>query len=326
MSKFFLNKLRLTLILSLILNLFFLSCSKKSKNKIEASGTIEAVEVTLSSKARGEILEIYVKEGDKVDVGDKIASTDKTELKLQLTEQLASLTIVEEQLKLIKKGAQKEDIRQAEESFHKAKIYLENAEDNLKRTKNLYEKESATSKQMEDAETQYKIAISQFKQTEEVLKKIKGGAREEEIKIAEARVNQTKAMINILRKKIEDCEITSPVKGFVTEKLVEKGELIEIGFPVVVITNLDKVFLKIYLSEINLGKVFLGQKAEIRIDSYPKKVFIGKVVNIAKEPEFTPKNIQTKEERVKLVYGIKIEIDNPEYILKPGMPADASLL
>ncbi|MGB9596572.1 MAG: HlyD family secretion protein, partial [Candidatus Poribacteria bacterium] len=103
------------------------------------------------------------------------------------------------------------------------------------------------------------------------------------------------------------------------------GELVSLGTTIFVVADLSKVYLTIYVSESMLGKVKLGQTADVSIDSYPGKVFNGKVIHISPEAEFTPKNIQTKDERLKLVYGVKIEIENTENILKVGMPADAML-
>lgn len=131
------------------------------------------------------------------------------------------------------------------------------------------------------------------------------------------------AQADLLKKAIADCTIAAPVGGVVTRKPVEAGELVQAGATVLTISDLDRVNLMIYVTEKELGQVKLGQTAAVTIDSAPGRIFSGKVTYISSEAEFTPKNIQTKEDRAKLVFRVKVEIDNPEGVLKPGLPADA---
>jgi len=111
-----------------------------------------------------------------------------------------------------------------------------------------------------------------------------------------------------------------------TRKLAEAGELVGVGSGLYIVSDLSTVHLTIYVSETELGNVSIGQEAKVTIDSHDDRSFPGRVSYISQEAEFTPKNVQTKDERVKLVYGVKIDIPNPEGILKPGIPADAALL
>jgi HlyD family secretion protein len=104
--------------------------------------------------------------------------------------------------------------------------------------------------------------------------------------------------------------------------LVEKGEFVGVGMPLVRIANLDEMYVMVYLPETQLGKVRLGNKSDVTVDTYPDKKFAGEVIYISPEAEFTPKNIQTKEERVKLVFGVKLKVPNPDHSLKAGLPAD----
>jgi len=131
--------------------------------------------------------------------------------------------------------------------------------------------------------------------------------------------------IELIQAQIDDATIKAPIAGIVTTKVFYIGEFVSPGVPVVSITNLDSIYLTIFVPENKLGKVKFGQRAQVSVDSFPEKTFTGKVTYISPEAEFTPKNIQTKEERVKLVYGVKIKLENPDGLLKPGMPADAVL-
>lgn len=149
--------------------------------------------------------------------------------------------------------------------------------------------------------------------------------QDQNVLLAEAQVKSARDVIELLQSQINDAIVKSPISGIITTKAVEVGELVSLGMTIFVVSDLSKVYLTIYVSEAMLGKVKLGQIADVSIDSYPNRIFKGKVVYISPEAEFTPKNIQTKDERLKLVYGVKIEIENTDNALKAGMPADAVL-
>ena len=188
---------------------------------------------------------------------------------------------------------------------------------------NLYESQTITKKQHDDAVANYEISLARLNSAKENLEKVKNLARPEEIRQGEANLNRAIANVNLLQKNLNDCYITSPSSGFITKKFVEIGETAGMMSSLFQVADLSVVELVIYVSETELGKVKLGQEAEINIDTYPDKTFVGKVIFISPEAEFTPKNIQTQEERTKLVFAVKIKIDNPDFDLKDGMPADA---
>jgi HlyD family secretion protein len=136
-------------------------------------------------------------------------------------------------------------------------------------------------------------------------------------------LDQARAAVELLEKTIADCTITAPAGGIVTHKAVEAGELVTPGATVVTLAGLDSVYVMIYVTELEIGRIKLGDGVEVRIDAFPDKPFPGKITYISPEAEFTPKNVQTKEDRVKLVFGVKVEIENKDGLLKPGLPADA---
>jgi HlyD family secretion protein len=295
----------------LISAFLFISCSVGREGVIEASGTIEGTDVNIGTEVMGKIKEIYVDEGSLVEEGDTLMVIDDTDYEIQLRQAIANEEAAEAQYHLALEGTRKEDILQAEANF-------KNAESDYKRMKDLLESKTVTQKQYDDVYTRY---ISS-KQTYEKLVR---GLRKDEIAMARARRDQVVAQADLLRKKLNDCHLISPLKGTVTLKAVEVGELVRIGANVLRITYLDRVNLMIYVGEADLGKVRLGQTAKVTIDSYENKSFDGRVVYISPVAEFTPKNVQTKEERTKLVFGVKIEVENPDGSLKPGLPADARI-
>ena len=251
---------------------------------------------------------------------------DPETYKLKLDEALASKDIAQAQFKLLKEGARSEDIKQAEDNLKQAQISFNLAEQDKERMDNLFKSQTITKKQHDDATANYEIALARLNSAKENLEKVKNLARPEELKQAEANLNRSIANVNILKKNLNDCYVSSPSSGFITKKFVEIGETAGIMSSLFQVADLNSVELAIYVSETELGKVKLGQKAEINVDTYPDKSFEGTVIYISPQAEFTPKNIQTKDERTKLVFQVKIKIDNPEFELKDGMPADAEII
>lgn len=297
--------------------------NNRNQGEISASGTIEAVEVSVASKTSGQVVKMAVDEGARIEAGNLLAVIDSASLEIQLQQAEAGVKLAEAQLQLVLKGARIEDIRQAEEALRQTEASLKLAEVERARITDLFAKQSATAQQRDNAETRLAVARAQYEAAKQALQKWRQLARPEEVKQAQARLEQAEASRDLVKKTIADSTITSPISGIVTHRATEQGEFVGPGTTLLTIADLAEVRLEIFVPESDLGKVRLGQSAEVKIDSYPGRVFVGKVIFISPEAEFTPKNIQTKEERVKLVYRVKIKVPNPENILKPGMPADA---
>jgi HlyD family secretion protein len=184
--------------------------------------------------------------------------------------------------------------------------------------KDLLASQTITQKQFDDAEARYITA-------QQTYEKLARGLRKDEVATLRARRDQAAAQADQLRKRIRDCRVLAPTDGIVTLRGVEPGEFVAPGSQLIRLTDVRLVKLTIYVNETDLAGVQVGGIASIRIDSAPDTTFTGTIVYISPEAEFTPKNVQTREERTKLVFGVKIEIPNPRAILKPGMPADASI-
>ncbi|MCU7495258.1 MAG: HlyD family efflux transporter periplasmic adaptor subunit [Ignavibacteria bacterium] len=295
----------------------------EDKNMIDASGTIEATNVTISSKVAGQVQKLYKDEGNAVKAGDTLLTVDHDLLSIQLEQALAGKDFAEAQLKLLRQGARSEDISQAEANTRQAQINLDQALKDKDRMARLYESKSITKKQYEDALARFELTQAQYNAASDNLKKMRHFARPEEIRQAEANLQKSVASVDLLKKNIQDSYVTSPMNGTLVKKFVEAGETVGPNSSLFRISDLSVVDLVIYVSEEELGHVKLGQKAEVTVDAFKNKTFEGKVIYISPEAEFTPKNIQTKDERTKLVFAVKIEISNPNSDLKAGMPADA---
>ena len=307
----------------LILLIYYGCGNGNDKNEIEASGNIEVTEILVSSKVAGEVETIFKKEGELVDVGDTVLTIDHENLDLQLQQALASQQYAEAQLKLLKAGAREEDKNQAEEMLKQVEVNLQLSENDKERMTKLYDSNAITKKQYEDAIAKYEITLAQYNSAKENYKKLNNLARPEEITQAESNVKRQIATVNILRKNINDSYVTTPQKGYIVKKFVEEGETVSLMSSLFKISDLSTAKLIVYISEEELGRVKLGQKANIYVDAFEDKNFNGTITYISPEAEFTPKNIQTKDERTKLVFAVKIEVPNPNIELKAGMPADA---
>ncbi len=180
--------------------------------------------------------------------------------------------------------------------------------------------------QIDAAKTQYQAARAIVGQAEAQLEALKAGATGEEIAALEAQVGQAQAALDTLLKQRDKLSITAPVGGLVLGISIHEGELAAPGGTMLTLGDLDKVTLTVYVPEDQLGKVNVGQDVEVKVDSFPGRTFMGKVVAIAQEAEFTPRNVQTKEERVNMVFAVDVRIPNPDHALKPGVPADALII
>ncbi len=288
-----------------------LGCNGNDGTTISATGTVEAKEITVSAQSGGQVKLIIADEGWIVQAGDTLLIIDNTDWRYQLEQARGGYEMAESQYRLALKGARQEDIIQAEANY-------QNAEADLKRMEELYRVKTITEKQLDDAKTRFTVS-------KQILEKTRRGLRREEIEIARARRDQAKGLFGSLQKKVNDCVVASPTGGTITERFVEQGELAGTGSVLLRISNLSSMDITIYVTEIDLPKVQLNQKAVVTVDAFPDKEYEGKVVFISPTAEFTPKNIQTKDERTKLVFSVKVKVPNPDGTLKAGVPADVVL-
>lgn len=312
---------RVTMVLAV---LAVAACGKgKDDGVITASGHVEATEVRLSAKVAGHVESLRIQEGDTVTAGQEIARIDTTDVRLALAAALAERAQADAERRLRVAGSRREDVREAEAQVQRAEADRRGAQEDLERMETLLRSGSGTEKSRDDARTRRDVAAASLDAAKERLLKLKAGSRPEEIDSASARVAAADAKIEQLKQQIADAVVKSPVDGVVTEKLVEPGELITRGTGLVVVTELARPWLTVYLPEPDLGRVRLGQQAEVATDAGQKRS--GRVTFVSSQAEFTPKNVQTSEERAKLVYKVRIGLENADGLFKPGMPAEARL-
>ena len=308
-------------------------------DRVRASGHVEATEVRVAPEVGGRILELRVDEGSRVTVGDVIARLDTADTELALARARAERLVADAQVRLLLAGAREEDIRQAaaqeaaaRAELSAAKAELASAEVDFKRFDDLVKAGSGSEKQRDDARTGVEVGRERVRSGEERVRaarelwlRLKAGARKEEVEAGRARVAATDAQIAMLDKALRDAMVISPVTGIVTEKLVEQGEIVGARTTVAVITDIDHAWANVYISEPLVPRVRIGQAAQIFTDA-GGRVLEGRITYVSPKAEFTPRNVQTAEERSKLVYRLKIAVDNREGLLKPGMPIEAEIV
>ncbi|HET89123.1 MAG TPA: HlyD family efflux transporter periplasmic adaptor subunit [Chloroflexi bacterium] len=172
----------------------------------------------------------------------------------------------------------------------------------------------------------YRAAEATVEMAQAQLDALRAGATEEQISAVEAQVEQARAALDSLLVLREKMTIVAPVQGVVLQRSIHVGELAAQGATLLMLGDLGEVTLTVYIPEDRLGYVFVGQQAAVRVDSFPERVFIGRVIGIADKAEFTPRNVQTQEERVNMVFAVDVRIPNPDHALRPGLPADAVIL
>ena len=209
--------------------------------KIEASGNIESTNVVVSSKVSGEVIHLLRDEGDKVNAGDTIMIVDHENLEFQLRQATAGYEAALAQYELLKKGARQEDIKQVEEQLKQAQVSFDLAKNDKERMTNLYNSQTITKKQYDDAVARFDITKAQLTSAKENYTKIKNFARPEELKQAEANVNGKLASVDLLKKQIRDSYVVSPINGFIVEKYVEQGETVSMMSSLFKVSNFNLI-------------------------------------------------------------------------------------
>lgn len=310
-------------ILAFLPLLLILSCNGGKEGAfIHASGHIEATEVRLAAKVGGRLAQLPFSEGDAVKAGDLVAKLETVDAENDLTRARADLDGADARLRLMLAGARKEDIARASAEVARVEADLTAARRDQERLEGLASRGSATTKARDDARTRVDMLEKGLAAVSAELAKLKAGARQEEIDQARAQRAASAALVVIIEQRIKDATVSAPRSGVITERTVEPGEVIPPGGLLYILTDIASPWLNVYVDEPSLSSIHLGDSVKVRVDGQSRD-FLGKVNFISPISEFTPKNVQTPEERAKLVFRVKISLDNAQGVFKPGMPADA---
>jgi HlyD family secretion protein len=292
---------------------------------IRLSGNIEVTDVQLAFKIPGHVEKRLVDEGQSVTQGELVAVLDSADLRKQVDVRKAELAASQAALTELLNGSRPQEIAVAAAAVESAKADAARLELDWQRAQDLYKTKVVTIQDLQTAEAATKVAAAKQREAEEQYNLVKIGPRQEEIDQARARLQAAQQSLALAEVQLGYATLTSPLTGVVLSKNIEPGDYVVPGTPVVTVADLINIWLRAYISETDLAKVKLGQKVRVTTDTYPGKVYDGRLGFIASEAEFTPKSVQTQKERVKLVYRVKIDITNTNMELKAGMPADAEI-
>ena len=298
----------------------------RSADELEASGTVEATEAQLGFQSPGRIEAIHVREGDRITLGDTLALLEHAELSARLDQARAQHNAARALLAELQSGSRQEERVQAREALQAATSRFTDAERELGRARRLLDAGALSQEQFDRARLSLDVLRAQKEQAEQQLRMVETGPRPERITGQQAAVAQAEAAVRQAEAAVSNTVIRAPFTGVITVRHRENGETVAPGAPVLTLMNLDDRWVRIYIPETQVGALHLGTGATITADTYPERSYGGAVSFIASQAEFTPRNVQTREERVKLVYAVKVRItQDSTYDLKPGLPADVRL-
>ncbi|HEY3365378.1 MAG TPA: efflux RND transporter periplasmic adaptor subunit [Symbiobacteriaceae bacterium] len=314
-------------------------CGAKTGQPLTTSGTIMATEVTVAAEVAGKVTQVLVEEGQKVKQGDPVAKLDTAPLELMLKQAQAVRDQAEAKLADAKAGARPEQMRQADELANQAQRMIQQAtaardgaQKNHDTVKRLYDQGAATRSQLDTATTQLdttsaqvQAASAQAQAAQAQADLVRQGPTVDSIKQLDASLAQAKAAVEVAQLNLDRATVKAPVAGTVMRRLVEPGAILPAGGAMATIANLDDLWLKVYVPENQLNAVKLGMSVDISVDAFKGKTFKAEVTQISDKAEFTPRNVQTKEERANTVYATKLKLrEGLGGELKPGMPADVT--
>lgn len=319
------SKVKITVFILLLIAALSATAYKlynRQQTGITATGTIEVTRADITSKVAGYITKLSIKEGDRVQNGQIVLYVARPDLKAQLLRDELALTKAEVQLTDLVKGSRSQEINDYEAVVGSARSTFEKAKSDLVRYQALFQQGAISAQQMAAAQSAYEVADSSLKSATAKLQLAIEGNRPDTIEAQRLEVERSKAIVESSRTQVADTVIFSPLDGLVLTKNFEDGEYVNPGSPIATIGNMNDCWVKIYVSSAELGAISVGQTAEVSIDSFPGKVFTGTIKEISQNAEFTPRQSITKRERANLVFQVKVQLDNQDGVLKPGMPAD----
>jgi HlyD family secretion protein len=320
---------RVVLVLALVTTATWLVLRGRSdaNGALTASGTVEATDADLGFQVAGRVLELGVEEGDAVTAGTVLARLDTGELDALLEGAMAQLEAAEARLAELERGARPQEVVTAEAVVRAAATRAEEARTERDRAMTLFDGGAISRQALDRAASAFEVANAALEQAEEQRALVEEGPRSETIRAQRAGVAQARANVTRAEAALANAVVTAPFDGIVTIAHREPGETVTPGSPVVTLLAPDDRWVRIYVPEDQMGRVQLGLAAAIVSDTYPDRVYDGEVVFVGNEAEFTPRNVQTAEERTKLVYPVKVRIGgDPDFELKPGIPVDVTLL
>lgn len=289
-------------------------------------GNVEVRQVNLGFKVAGRLKDLLVDEGDHVKQGQKLASLDKVYFEDSLGQLRAQRDQAAATLAKMEAGNRPEEIAQAEAAVAEREAFAANARTAIERATQLLKTNAGTQKAYDDALAATRQADAQVQSARQALRLMKAGFRKEDIALARAQVAERNATIGIAERQLGDADLYAPNDGIVLSRAREAGAIVNAGETVFVVSLTTPVWVRTYVSEPDLGRVKPGMTVDLRTDGPNGKSLAGRIGFISSTAEFTPKTVETRELRTALVYRVRIVADDPDGVLRQGMPLTATIV
>lgn len=289
---------------------------------ITATGTVEVTRADIMPKVSGYIDSFSLQAGDTVQAGQVVARISRADLEAQVVRDEAALARAVAQLKDLEAGPRSQERQEIAANLAAARSVQQKAQVDYDRYLSLYQQGAVPLQQLDAARSALEVADNSVTALEQRLSLSDAGTRPQMIEAQRLEVERSKAVLAASRVLAADTVVTSPISGLVLTKNFENGEYINPGSALVTVGLMNDCWVKIYLPSTQLGLIKIGQPADVKVDSFPDRVFRGEIKEISQSAEFTPRQSITQRERANLVFAVKVKIENVDGILKPGMPAD----
>lgn len=289
-------------------------------------GNVDVRQVSLAFNASERIEQMLVEEGERVSKGQLLATLQTEFLRLNIQQSKANIAIQAAVVERLHNGSRPEEIQQAEALQREAAANYHNALLLKQRMENLYSQSAISKQQLDDATAKYKASLGALDNARAAYNLAVKGPRKEEIQQAEAQLAALEAELSIQEYNLSQTSLLSPDDGVIRSRLQEPGDMTSPQKPVYLLTLDSKKWVRVYASEIQLGHLKPGQQAKVMIDSFPDKPLQGTIGYISNVAEFTPKNVQTPELRSSLLYEVRVYVDDPQDVLRLGMPATVTII
>lgn len=284
-------------------------------------GNIDFRQVTLAFNGNGPVAEVLVEEGEQVKKGQVIARLDTSRILPQIDQAAAQVDAQQASLARLKNGTRPEEIAQARANLVAAEAESANARLQFERQSSLVPRAAASQQTLDNARSAAAVADAKVIATRKALDLLVAGTRIEEIQEADAQLRAAEAQAALLRAQLADADLRAPVDAVVRSRLIEPGEMASPTRAAFSLVTISPKWVRAYISEAQLGHVRPGMKAEVRVDSLPGRAIPGWIGFISSVAEFTPKTVQTEELRTSLVFEVRVFVEDPDNVLRLGMPA-----
>lgn len=289
--------------------------------ELQLYGNVDIRQIQLAFQESGRVEKILVQEGDTVKKGELLAEIDPVRYQANLDRARAELAAQEQVVKQLKAGSRPQEIAKAQADVRAEEAKLRDSALTLNRLQQVVKKNAVSKQQVDDATAAHSAATEGLEAARQALNLVLAGPRQEEIAAAQAKLLALQAGVDLAAKELSDTKLLAPTDAVVRDRIMEPGDMAFPATPILTLAQTNPLWIRGYVAERDLGKIWLGMKTSISTDSFPNKRYEGWLGYISPTAEFTPKTVETQTLRTRLVYQARIFICNPQNELRLGMPA-----